>query len=148
VSASVVVPKPVGSPEDARFWDLLNQGTFCIQECLSCGRARYPAESVCGHCLSPDIDWAPVRGTGRLLAWCTFHKQYFGCLPVPYTVVAVELAEGPIVSARLAGAGPLELDTPMRLELEPVEFDDGSAGTCFIWRIEGGRDDGQEEGES
>jgi hypothetical protein len=146
----MIVPRPVVACDDDRFWELLDHGSFCIQKCLSCSQVRYPAEPVCGNCLSRDSDWVSVHGTGRLLAWCTFHKQYFACLPVPYTVVAVELAEGPIVCARLAGSGSaqLMLDTPMQLALEPIAFEDGSTGTGFAWRIGSGREHDRKEGES
>ena len=66
-------------------------------------------------------------GRGRVIAWTTFHRQYFKELPVPYTVVSVQLEEGPILIGNVLNAGPdsLRLDLPVHVEFESVPADDG-----------------------
>lgn len=120
------------------FWDYVETGEIRLQKCTGCGRFRYPPGPVCPVCLSQDSDWTPVRGTGRVQSWVTFHRQYFEHLPVPYTVVAAELAEGPILIANLVGAGPeeLSLDLPVRLVFEPASDIDGTVWQIYQWAID------------
>ncbi len=50
--------------------------------------------------------WKPLSGRGKILSWVVFHRQYFEDYPPPYNVVAVQLAEGPIVISNLTGDEP------------------------------------------
>jgi hypothetical protein len=50
--------------------------------------------------------WTPLSGRGTILSWVVFHRQYLPDYPPPYNVVAVQLAEGPIVISNLVGDEP------------------------------------------
>jgi hypothetical protein len=77
---------------------------------LTCGIRPGP---VCPACLSEDWTWDRVGGTGRAVAWTTFHRAYFKEIPVPHTVVSAALAEGPLLVADYGGdPAALRLDAP------------------------------------
>jgi uncharacterized OB-fold protein len=84
---------------DAPMWESISEDAMKLQECGHCGAFRYPPGPVCEQCLSPHYDWTPIAGTGRVLSWATFHKQYLPAYPAPHTVVAAQLAEGPLMVA-------------------------------------------------
>ena len=59
-------------------------------------------------------------GRGKILSWVVFHRQYFDDYPPPYNVIAVQLAEGPIVMSNLSGPEPTGtwIDKPVEMIYE------------------------------
>lgn len=123
---------------EAPFWEFVETDRVHLQRCSDCGRYRYPPGPVCPDCLSEASEWIPVEGRGKVMSWVTFHRQYFPHLPVPYTVVAAELVEGPMLIANLVGAPAedLRLDLPVRLVYEPASDEDGSVWRIYQWTVD------------
>jgi uncharacterized OB-fold protein len=97
---------PVLTVYDHPMWESIEREKLELQECASCKRFRYPPGPTCPHCLSMDYAWKAVAGTGTILSWVVFHRQYFEDFPPPYNAVAVQIAEGPIVVSNLIGDEP------------------------------------------
>lgn len=89
---------------DVPMWERMQEGKLSLQACDKCGHVRYPPAPVCPECLSEHATWESVEGSGTVLSWVVFHRQYFSDFPVPYNAVAVRLDEGPIIVTRLVGA--------------------------------------------
>jgi uncharacterized OB-fold protein len=104
------------------FWDGCAAGELRLQQCASCGRHRFPDAPVCPRCLSGEARWQAVSGAGTLWSWCTMHQKYFAAFAdeVPYRLVYVRLAEGPLVISVLThdSAEP-RLDQPVRAVFLP-----------------------------
>lgn len=68
-----------------------------MQRCASCGHVRWPPGAVCPDCWAIDAEWIRLSGDGVVNAWVVFYRPYFDAFAdrVPYSVVEVELAEGP-----------------------------------------------------
>jgi uncharacterized protein len=66
-----------------------------------------------------------------VLGWTVFHHQYFPQLPVPYTVVAVEADEGPILVGNYVNAGDRRASCGDRVR---VTYED-AAGAEGNWKI-------------
>ncbi|TWG90161.1 hypothetical protein L598_007000000070 [Mesorhizobium sp. J18] len=114
---------------DQPFWDLLAEsGRMHLQCCSACGAWRYPPGPACHECLSPDCEWKPITGTGELLSWIIFRKQYLPAYPAPYNVIAVRLDEGPTIISNLTSDPTLD-DSPIgrRVRLTVARMDDGVA---------------------
>lgn len=92
---------------DKPFWEYLRRKEFRLQQCSGCGKFRFPPGPVCDACLSSEYSWEPLSGTGKVLSWVVFHRQYLPAYPVPYNVAVVQLDEGPLFVANLVG---IELD--------------------------------------
>ncbi len=117
---ALVRPEPRSGLYEDAFWEYVQRHELRLQRCPACGAHRYPPSAVCPRCLGREFEWDALSGDGRVLSWVVFHRQYFPELPIPYTVVAVEMAEGPILLADLVNAGDRapRVDMPVRICFE------------------------------
>ena len=67
--------------------------------------------------MSDDFAWSPLSGLAKVLSWTTFRRSYFPEYPPPQTVVALELAEGPLFISWPVDVEPSDLREGMTLEL-------------------------------
>jgi uncharacterized OB-fold protein len=99
-------PAPVMGLYDGPMWSGIRDGAMQLQRCTECGEMQYPPAPVCSHCLSSGLRWEAVSGRGTIVSWVVFHRTYLEAYPAPYNVVAVRLAEGPVVISNLEGTPP------------------------------------------
>ena len=85
------------------FWQAARAGRLEMQRCANCSRFRYFPAPLCPKCLSVEHEWQPVSGQGILYAFTIVHRAPTAAMAkeTPYTIVFVDLAEGPRVMARL-----------------------------------------------
>jgi uncharacterized OB-fold protein len=83
---------------------------------------HYP-RGACPRCYSEELEFRAVAGTGRIYSYSTVATK--GGFPsyaerVPYTIVLVELDEGPRIIANLLEAPEtgIEVGAPVRLTFE------------------------------
>jgi uncharacterized OB-fold protein len=97
--------KPLPRLDDGNrpFWEGARRGELCLQRCLDCGALRFPAARYCARCLGERSDWTRVSGRGAVESFCVFHKAYVDGFEaeLPYNVVLVRLAEGPMLFSNL-----------------------------------------------
>ena len=119
---------PEITPRNKPFWDGCAEGELRLQKCADCGHHRFPDAPVCPKCLSSEASWTAVSGAGTIWSWCTMHQKYFAAFAdeVPYRLVYVRLAEGPLVIGWLAGENgesarsrELTIDQPVRAVFPP-----------------------------
>lgn len=91
---------------DVPMWQSIDARRWALQRCSHCQMFRYPPSPVCASCQSLASEWVPLKGTGTILSWTVFHKQYFDDHPAPYNCIAVRLDEGPIIVTNLSGRLP------------------------------------------
>lgn len=91
---------------DLPLWDSMERQKMALPKCSHCQSFRYPPGPICAECNSMDYEWIEISGEGTILSWVVFHRQYFEDHPQPYNVIAVRLAEGPIVVSNLVGEEP------------------------------------------
>lgn len=120
-------PQRVLGLYDRPMWDFLkDEKALWLQRCSDCGTWRYPPGPACPDCLSPENEWKPVTGAGEVVSWVMFRKQYLPEYPAPYNVVAVRLAEGPILISNLV-EDPEEDVIGRKVRLRVIEMQDGVA---------------------
>ncbi|MYQ33915.1 OB-fold domain-containing protein [Streptomyces sp. SID4956] len=107
------VPVVLRDTETAAFFDGTARGELLIRHCAACGQYGAPQERSCPSCGSPELTWAPARGTGTLVSWTTVHgRPPKDGGPAPRTTVGlVELDEGPWLHARVVDAEQTPLTT-------------------------------------
>jgi uncharacterized OB-fold protein len=134
MSATATRPSPTAGLYETDFWSFVDNGEVRMQRSRSTGRLRYPPSPVCPDTLDPEFDWVPIEGSARLLAWTVFRRTYFPTIPAPYTVVVVEISEGPIMVGHLDGdqSATLRHDLAMELAFDTVETETGPR-QLFTW---------------
>ena len=127
--------KPVPHPdaESLPYWEGAAQGVLRLQRCASCGAVRHYPQLVCSRCYSLEVEAFDASGRGTVHSWTVahhaFHPAFKGDLP--YTLVTVDLPEGPRVLGRLdsGSEASLRLGLPVR-----VSFPRNEAGTPLpVW---------------
>lgn len=120
------LPIPTWDPDGLQrpFWTGLREEQIRIQRCHSCQTWLWPPEWICYKCLSFEIDWVPVPGSGFIYSWS---RSWHPVHPVlkehgPYLTVLVELADagGSRVVGNLLG-DPLQevaIGTPVQAVFE------------------------------
>jgi uncharacterized OB-fold protein len=115
------------------FEEALDAGTLLLRRCTACGLMLPPDRALCPSCWSKALEWHEAKGTGIVYSAVEFHRA-FGALPIPYTVVQVELDEGPRVigwaEGKLAGgtrvrARLADYQDSKRLQFEPLNSQRG-----------------------
>jgi len=73
------------------FIDFLKEGKVMASRCTDCGLVFFPPRADCYHCLSSNMEWVAVRGTGKLV---TFSKLTFAPIgfedDVPYCIALLD----------------------------------------------------------
>ena len=78
-------------------------------KCKQCGNINIPPKMVCGQCQSTDMDIIQLGGTGKIKTFTTINVAPEGReSEVPYTVVLVELDEGPWLMGNLGNIDPVK----------------------------------------
>ena len=114
---------------DTPFSQGLAAGRLRYQRCQACGAALTGQRYACTHCASTRLAWCDAAGTGAVYAVSTVHRaptEAFRAL-VPYTLVLVDLDEGPRVMAHGAPGlviGERVAAQPMQVDAQPlIRFD-------------------------
>jgi len=76
-------------------------------KCKECGKINVPPKMVCGQCTSPDMEVVELSGKGNIQTFTTVYVAPEGReAEAPYTIVMVELDEGPWIAGNLIDIDP------------------------------------------
>jgi uncharacterized OB-fold protein len=102
-----VIP-PVIDADSAGWWEGVRRGVITLQQCGACRRFRFPPLPSCPYCGCRESEETTASGLGRIYSWVTVHRslapEFVG--EEPYTIVTVELDEGPRIFGRLVDGRP------------------------------------------
>lgn len=99
------------------FWDGIAAGKLLLQRCTSCGRWLAPPRPMCPGCQSRDHEWVPASGRGTVYSFVTYCESEHPAFVAPYTVVLVELEEGPRLISNVVGVAPEDVEIGMAVEV-------------------------------
>lgn len=101
---------PDKDPDSEPWWRALEEERLLVLRCEACARASFPLAPSCAHCGSTSVAPELASGEGVVYSWVEVHRALDPAFSdgVPYTVVAVDLAEGPRMFGRLFEATPAE----------------------------------------
>ena len=103
-------------------------------KCKACGAITVPPKMVCRQCTSPDMEIVELKGTGKIQTFTTVNVASEGReSEVPYTIVLVELDEGPWIMGNLIDIDPAEasmelIGRKVKMGVEVFPGDKYSAG--------------------
>lgn len=76
------------------FIDHLEGGKVMYTVCKSCGAKFFPPRADCAACLSSDMEWREVSGTGKLVSYSQLQYALVGFeKDVPYSIAMLDYGE-------------------------------------------------------
>jgi len=128
-------PLPVATATSRPFWEALTRHEVQIQQCSACHAWIYYPRTCCPRCLSPELEWQQISGTGTLYSFTIARRPTapFWADELPQLIAMVELDEGPRLTSTLCNVEEDAIRIGMRLQ--PV-FDDISDKNVTLLRYE------------
>ena len=104
--------------------EALKNNKLLALKCKQCGSINIPPKMVCAKCESTDMDITQLSGKGKIKTFTTINVAAEGReSEAPYTVVMVELDEGPWLMGNLGDVDPAKAS--MDLIGKPVKMEHG-----------------------
>ncbi len=99
------------------FIDYLEQGKVMGSRCKDCGMIFFPPRADCYKCLSSNVDWHEVQGTGKLITYSRLKYAPVGFEDdLPYSIAVLDYGDYKIFG-RIAGDIPEE-DIHLGMEMK------------------------------
>ena len=113
-------PFPIPDRDTASFWEAQNDHKLKFQRCAQCQAIRFPVGPLCPQCRTFEFEWITSSGRGTVYSYTVVRHQTHPAFPAPYTVLLVELEEGPRVIAQLRApeGTTVTIGAPVRIEWE------------------------------
>lgn len=101
-------PMPPESDLSRPYWEAAARGELLIQGCAACGVLRHYPRLLCDQCYSDEVSWTIASGRGTIHSWTVAHHAFHPAFipELPYTIVTVDLEEGPRALGRWLGETP------------------------------------------
>ncbi|MFQ5925047.1 MAG: Zn-ribbon domain-containing OB-fold protein [Dehalococcoidia bacterium] len=125
----------------ASFNEFLNEKKLMASKCTKCGALYLPPRPLCIKCFGSEMEWAEMKGKGKLAAFTTIAiaptlmiEEGYG-RDNPYCTGVVELEEGPKISARILGVDakkPEQIQVGTPLAVDFVERGEGEEKRTFL----------------
>lgn len=108
MSDKAAKPLVVASTMSAPYWQGLRDGALLLQACAACGALRHYPRLLCTQCFSDAVRWQAAAGRGQIHSWTVAHHAFHAGFAdeLPYTLVTVNLEEGPRALGRWLGETP------------------------------------------
>jgi uncharacterized OB-fold protein len=119
-----ILPRPTAASQP--FWDGCNRGEFLLSRCTPCGHVFYYPRIHCPQCGARELGWLRCSGRGMVFSFTHVGVSFHGPgweSQLPYTVLLVDLEEGPRMMSRLVGNDRDAVAGGDRVELVFVEID-------------------------
>ncbi len=125
-------PLPTPTPTSQPFWDALSEHKVRIQYCPACEEHIYYPRAHCPHCLSRDLEWREIAGTGTVYTYTIARRPTAPpwADDVPQQIAVVELDEGPRLTTELVNVAPEDIQVGLRVK--PVFEDHAEAGVTLL----------------
>lgn len=119
-----IPPRPTSATEP--FWAACDAGRLTMSRCAACGHLFHFPRPFCIECGSEDVALETMSGEGRIFSLTSVAMSFYGSTwqdQVPYTVVLVDLDEGPRMASRLIGAdhGEARIGERVRVVFPEIE---------------------------
>ena len=117
----VTRPLPVPDQWTKPFWDAAKYGRLEWQRCQDCGHFQHPPYPTCLNCMSINLKFEPVGGSGTIYAYTFMHhtgdKRFASAVPYASIVVELDEAPGALMAGNLLGVPHTEAKVGRRVEV-------------------------------
>ena len=119
--SDVTRPLPVPNQWTKPFWDAAKYGRLELQRCQDCGHFQHPPYPTCLNCMSINLKFEPVGGSGTIYAYTFMHhtgdKRFASAVPYASIVVELDEAPGALMAGNLLGVPHTEAKVGRRVEV-------------------------------
>jgi uncharacterized OB-fold protein len=114
------------------FIDYLAQGKVMGTRCKACGAKHFPPVADCAECLSSDVEWFEVAGTGSLVSFSTLTYGPAGFEDdIPYSIALLDYGDYKVFGRIAKDIPEKELSIGMAMKTEPVTLPNGQLSYVF-----------------
>jgi uncharacterized protein len=134
-----VMPTPTSDSRE--FWAACDNEKLLLLRCTDCAHVSYYPRLACPRCSGRELRWREASGRGVVYSHTTVFTSFYGAdwePEIPYTVLLVDLEEGPRMLTRLVGDDD-GLATGSRVQ---VEFRAVNGRSYPFFALESGPADG------
>lgn len=107
------------------FIGYLEQGKVMATKCKACGAVFFPPRADCSGCLSSDMEWSEVKGTGNIIS---FSKLQYGPVgfedDLPYTIALAQFADIKVFGRMSKDLADDEIKVGMKVTVAPLNLGD------------------------
>jgi uncharacterized OB-fold protein len=92
-----VLDDPAADERTQPFWDAAKNEQLVAPKCSACGTFRMPPARFCPHCLSMELEYVPLPGTGTVFTSIVVHEPLTADAEghVPYVSAAIDADGAP-----------------------------------------------------
>jgi len=114
------------------FITYLGEGKIMGTKCRECGMVFFPPRADCYSCLSGDMEWFPVAGTGKLLTYSKLQYAPVGFEgDLPYSIAVLDYGAYKVFG-RIAGDVPEDqIKVGMEMKAEANNLPNGQINYVF-----------------
>ena len=122
-------PIPVPNEWTKPFWDAARQGVLALQRCQSCGHFQHPPYATCVNCISTDLTFEAVPGTGTIYSYTIMYhagdRRFAAVIPYASIIVELDAAPGALLAGNLLDVPYTESKVGRRVEVvfQPLNDD-------------------------
>ena len=114
------------------FVDYLEKGKVMATKCKDCGQIFFPPRADCYKCLTSDMEWVEVTGSGKLLSYSKLEYAPVGFGDdLPYSIALLDFGDYKVFG-RLSGDIPEEeIEVGMDMTVTPNTLPNGNLNYVF-----------------
>jgi len=114
------------------FIEYLNQGKIMGTRCKGCGLVFFPPRADCYQCLSSDMEWFEVSGTGKLVTYSKLEYAPVGFGDdLPYAIAILDYGNHKVFGRIASDLKGDEIKVGMEMETVVNELPNGQLNYVF-----------------
>jgi uncharacterized protein len=122
-----------GETKAAAFVDYLAQGKVMATKCRDCGTVSFPPKMDCPDCMSSNVDWFEISGSGTVETYAvvTYGPSGFEN-DAPYTLAMVDFGRFKVFGRMNKGIPVEQLAVGMKVKVAPVRLPENRFSYEFL----------------
>ncbi len=114
------------------FIDHLENGKVMATRCVDCGAIFFPPRADCCNCLTSNMEWTEVSGTGKLVTYSKLEYAPIGFEDdLPYCIAVLDYGDYKIFGRIASGMPDDEIKVGMEMKTVPNTLSNGQLNFVF-----------------
>jgi uncharacterized OB-fold protein len=121
-----VYPSVPMTPGVEPYWEGAKAGKLMMRSCNKCGKLHYYPRGVCPHCMSTDLAWKEMKGTGTVYTYSVMRAA-----KPAYVIAYVTLDEGLSMMTNIVDVEPEKVKIGQKVKVVFKPTENGGKLPCF-----------------